>query len=196
MVRIGLLAGFWWLGGLGAAGAQTCRPQLMGRQMAQLGTTGAGQTQAIATLTQCGDAAVPILLDDLNQTQSIPAQLAIVDTLVAIGPEAAPDLTQRISDATIAPEIRGLMVEALGAIAQTHDSTTLVIVQRLTERQVDPKEEPLVQRQAALALRELDQAPTVSFLERLYTALQANPEWVAALGTFLALGLTYLGCYG
>ncbi|MDJ0702662.1 MAG: SUMF1/EgtB/PvdO family nonheme iron enzyme [Leptolyngbyaceae cyanobacterium MO_188.B28] len=176
----------------GAAGAQTCDAQLIGRQLARLDSVRADQAQAIATLTECGDAAVPALLDELGQTQSISAQLATIDTLIAIGPEAVPDLTQRISDATIAPESRALMVEALGAIAQTHDATTLTIVQRLTERRVAPQEDPLVQRRAALVLRELEQPPTANFQEQLYAVLQGNPEWVVALGTSLALGLVYL----
>ena len=192
ILNVGFLGCLWLPGLSGAAGAQICDAQLIGQQIAQLGAAGSEQAQAIATLTQCGDVAVSDLLDELSQTQSIPVQLGVVDTLTAIGPDAAPDLMQRMPDLTMAPEMRALMVEVLAAIAQTHDSTTLIIVQRLTERTVDPQEDPLVRRQAILALRQLEQAPTASFREKVYIELQANLELLAALGTLLALGLTYL----
>ena len=192
ILNVGFLGCLWLPGLSGAAGAQICDAQLIGQQIAQLGAAGSEQAQAIATLTQCGDVAVSDLLDELSQTQSIPVQLGVVDTLTAIGPDAAPDLMQRMPDLTMAPEMRALMVEVLAEIAQTHDSTTLIIVQRLTERTVDPQEDPLVRRQAILALRQLEQAPTASFREKVYIELQANLELLAALGTLLALGLTYL----
>ncbi|NET36213.1 MAG: SUMF1/EgtB/PvdO family nonheme iron enzyme [Cyanothece sp. SIO1E1] len=193
VLKVWLLGCLWLPALAGVAEAQTCNAQIIGQQIAQLDTTGADQAQAIATLTRCGNVAVPELLDELTQTQSIQVQLGVIDTLEAIGPEAVANLTQQVQDRAIDPDIRALMVEVLVAIAQTHDSTTLAIVQSLTERKVDSKEDPQVQRQAILALRQLEQPSTVSWPEVLATWLQKNPKSTLVLGTIVALALIYLG---
>jgi hypothetical protein len=98
-----------------------------------------------------------------------------------------------LQDRTLPLGTRLLALDALTTIAQTHDTETLTIVQRLTERQVDPQEDPLVQRQAALALKQIDRPAPLTLSAALATWLTKNPAITTGLGSLAGVALLYLG---
>ncbi|WP_253188509.1 SUMF1/EgtB/PvdO family nonheme iron enzyme [Leptolyngbya sp. 'hensonii'] len=188
-----------WLILLGTATAglaQTCTPGAIDQQIKQLAPSGATQTKAVAALKQCGKSAVPGLIAALTQSPEVQVQVAALDALEQIGPPAVDDLLQQLGDQKIAPDRRSVMVEVLAKIAQTHASTTIAIIQKLTERQLDPKEQPQVRRQATLSLKEIGNPPAVQLPEAVVDWVKTHPGAATGAGSIPGLMLIYLVILG
>ena len=148
---------------------------------------------AAQTLSQCGASAVPDLMQALQQNPNVQVRSQAGNILATIGTPSVTQLTQVLNTPNEPAEVRVLAIAALTRIAQTNPSTTVGIVQTLTERRLDKQENLLIQISAMRALETIDTPAPVEWIEPVknwlskHSAVPIGLASVAGLGTLSLL---------
>ncbi len=166
----------------------------------KLASAGNEQERAIATLSQCGDAADPLIWQ-LENSPNVQARSAAVAVLEQIGAPAVEGLLKLVGDRSRPEVARSLAIDVLSQIAQgenTGSAEQLKIVELLTQRSIDSQESVSIQIEATRALRQIRSgagrfATGQPVVEQIRGWVEQNPAIAAGIGlTGAAAGLYLL----
>jgi formylglycine-generating enzyme required for sulfatase activity len=165
----------------------------------KLASAGDEQERAIATLSQCNNAAEPLIWH-LENNPNVQARSAAVAVLERMGAPAVEGLVQLVGDRTRPEVARSLAIDVLSQMAQaekTASAEQLKIVELLTQRSSDPQESALIQLEATRALRQIRSGAGRSAtgqpgVEQIRGWVEQNPQAAGGIGLVGAIAVFYL----
>jgi len=169
-----------------------CKPAEIRSQISKLAAKGSEKDTALQSLIQCGKLAIPDLIQAMQKHPEIGVKLGAADSLAKMGPPSVEQLTQLVTHSSETPEVRTLAIAALAQIAQTHPTTSVGIIQTLTERRLDNQENVLIRMTAARALETIGTPPPIEWPEQIKDWATKNSAVTIGLISVTGLGLLYL----
>jgi len=172
--------------------AQTvCKSSDIQSQIEKLASIKA-RDDAVQVLSQCGELAIPGLLQAMQHHPDVQVQLQAGDILAAIGKPSVEPLTQLINATNKPVEARILAIAALTRIAQSQPSGAMGIVQTLTERRLDNQDDRLIQISAIRALEMISKPTPTAWTEQVRDWSIKNSAVSIGVASSLGLGVLYL----
>lgn len=192
VLRLVGVASLLAIGSMNGIKAQSaCKPTEIRTQIGKLATQGQAK-EAAQTLSQCGESAVPELIQAMQQNPDLQVRLEAGDTLAKIGKPSVKPLIQVLNTANQPADVRMLAIAALTRIAQTQPSETVEITQTLTERRLDKQEDRSIQIHAIRALEPLGTPAPVAWTEQVKAWVEKNSTVGIGLASIAGLGVFYL----
>ncbi|MGA7935238.1 MAG: HEAT repeat domain-containing protein, partial [Kovacikia sp.] len=180
------------IGSMNGVKAQSaCKPTEIRTQIGKLAAQGQAK-EAAQTLSQCGESAVPELIQAMQQHPDLQVRLGVGDTLATIGKPSVKPLIQVLNTTSQPADVRMLAIAALTRIAQTQPSETVEITQTLTERRLDKQEDRSIQINAIRALETLGTPAPVAGTEQVKAWVEKNSTVGIGLASIAGLGVLYL----
>ena len=153
---------------------KTCNSSKIKNQIEQLDKNPISRNSAVEVLSNCGDSAVPALLQKFKKNQSKFSKESVILVLNKIGTAAIPDLIQFVDDKTIREEDRENILFTLSQITQDDKAQSNIGIKVLVDLLEDKSDVISIRNTATFLLGEYFYSET-QFIPNLI-AIFSNPN--------------------